>query len=516
MMKKLLFFLILMSILGGIYSQNVTNWLFGAISSLDRHELVFNSGSPLLIHKEFPCYFTKPSSIQDENGEHIIYSNGSAVYNKWDKPLLNGIGINQPYYNLYDSLYGGYFNLILPYPDDSNKYYLFYNSLYESIFFMPTTPTFYGWGNGQKYVKYAIVDMSLNNDSGAVVLKNQYLITSAVDTLGNAPFAAVRHGNGQDWWLFIDRFRDDSVFCFRIDSQGIHGPYSQSTMGLIKRMPGWGAAGYMLFSPDGKKFAKVFPRNGLTIYDFDRCSGLLLNPIHLEYPTYYPGADTVICCPEQTPFGYSPMLQAIEFSANSKYLYWTGDSSLFQYDLTVADIPNSYIEVGSTPQNGMGFAKLGPDRKIYIWEQYGTTLHVINNPDFPGINCAFMPNQIDFSVTSSRTGSLSPFYPNYELGPLQGSLCDTINTVSIQEPYIESVKVYPNPASDVLTVEVILEGSATVLLFNALGQVVLQSAVLESGKTQIHLRGIPDGIYFYEVIDDKKVGSYGKVVIQRE
>ena len=506
-MKKLLMLFFLFSGHSS-YTQTVSKWVFSSGVNSPVLEWTFlNGGPPALNQKNLGCIFLNAAVINKEGGDYVLYSNGTSVYNRWDKALQNGLSLNSPYTNTYDSLLGGY-TLILPFPGDSNKHYIFYNSLSGSVFWMPTTPTFYGWGNGQKYVKYAIADMSLNNDSGAVILKNQDLITSSVDTLGFTPFTAVKHGNGRDWWLFIDRFRDDSVFYFRIDPQGIHGPFNQSTMGLIKRMPGWGNSGYMLFSPDGKKFIKTLPRNGLNIYDFDRCTGLLSNPIHIEYPTYYPGTDTILCCPEQKPFGQYPPLQTVAFSANSKYLYWSGDTSVFQYDLNAADIPNSYIKIGKTAIP-IGFAKLAPDRKIYLWSGASGYMHVINSPDISGMQCGFQENL--FSQLYSTIGY--PSYPNYELGPLQGSLCDTISTVSIQEPDIESVKVYPNPASDLLTVEILSEASFT--LRNTLGQEILRKAIPQTSKTQINIANIPEGIYFYEILHEKKEVYYGKVIIQR-
>ena len=47
--------------------------------------------------------------------------------------------------------------------------------------------------------------------------------------------------------------------------------------------------GQVCFSPDGHRFAYYWPGpRGLEIFDFDRCTGLFSNPIHI--PTVSTGA----------------------------------------------------------------------------------------------------------------------------------------------------------------------------------------------------------------------------------
>ena len=63
------------------------------------------------------------------------------------------------------------------------------------------------------------------------------------------------------------------------------------------------------------------------------------------------------------------------------------------------------------------------------------------------------------------------------------------------------VKLYPNPANDILTVEVknISNSKAEIILYNAIGQHVYQSSF--TGKQQIDVSSLPQGIYLLQIND---------------
>jgi hypothetical protein len=82
-----------------------------------------------------------------------------------------------------DSLVGAawyYETTIIPFPDDTNKYYVF------SIGVTTTDGLF-----------FHVVDMSLDNGQGVVIAKNTQLLNfRMVDCI-----LAIKHGNGRDWWI---------------------------------------------------------------------------------------------------------------------------------------------------------------------------------------------------------------------------------------------------------------------------------------------------------------------------
>ncbi|MBX7240320.1 MAG: T9SS type A sorting domain-containing protein [Bacteroidia bacterium] len=502
----LIIYLCLFATLSLNAQNEVKEWIINkAGAPYNVHRLIdFRSGLPVFTWDTLGCNINYSAALIDNQyGNRLFYSNGTSVFNRKDSIMPNSTNYNYPYGGNFDSINGAGARAsptILPFPSDSLKYYLVH---------LPSGGKFwtdaYGWASPSLY--YSVIDMNLQNGLGDMSLKRVPIIEN--DTITPASiYTFTRHGNGKDWWLVVPRMNVDSVYIFLLTDTGVVKYPSQCTIGgnqgdtlVIYRR------NVIRFSQDGSKLGAYFQRQKVYVYDFNRCTGELSDSVTIPLPT-----DCI-----SGPSGYM-FIDDLLFSNNNTKLYLSLRCRVEQYDLTVSDINGSKVAVYSTsnsPMNGnewVGYMHSGPDRKIYISANNGASLDVINFPDVSGSGCQYE----HMAYTFPNGGSpCFPFYPNYELGPLQGSICDTISTVSIHDPDIESVKVYPNPASDVLTVEVLPGNSAGLILRNALGQVVLQSAVPESGKTQIPLKGIPDGVYFYEVIDDKKVGSYGKVVIQR-
>jgi PKD repeat protein len=69
-------------------------------------------------------------------------------------------------------------------------------------------------------------------------------------------------------------------------------------------------------------------------------------------------------------------------------------------------------------------AQLAPDQRIYISATNGIQyLHVIDNPDKAGADCGFREKGLKLPTYNQ---SSMPNFPNYRLGPLDGSPCDTL------------------------------------------------------------------------------------------
>ena len=173
------------------------------------------------------------------------------------------------------------------------------------------------------------------------------------------------------------------------------------------------------FSQDGSKYVIVEGKliSGpveVHLYDFDRCTGLLSNPQYWTIPI-------------------SPIFaEGCAISPNSRYLYASAYTELWQYDLWADDVEASGILVGEYD----GFlvhnfftthfyqAELAPDGKIYITCTNGVRyMHVIHNPDEAGLACNFEQRGLYLPTHNSFA---APNWPNYRLGPLDGSPCDTL------------------------------------------------------------------------------------------
>jgi hypothetical protein len=89
------------------------------------------------------------------------------------------------------------------------------------------------------------------------------------------------------------------------------------------------------------------------------------------------------------------------------------------------------------------------------------------------------------------------------------------NVVGIDEAEIQNIQVYPNPATNQITIDHLfpVDGKSTYLVTNILGEVLLQEPVTAS-KQVINMESLYNGIYFVTVKSDQG-NSTQKVIINR-
>jgi hypothetical protein len=73
---------------------------------------------------------------------------------------------------------------------------------------------------------------------------------------------------------------------------------------------------------------------------------------------------------------------------------------------------------------------------------------------------------------------------------------------------LESIAVYPNPASANITIESTIKGSLSIL--NSSGQIILQQELAEPTIT-IDVSHLPGGVYLIRVMGEKKM-LVGKII----
>jgi hypothetical protein len=120
----------------------------------------------------------------------------------------------------------------------------------------------------------------------------------------------------------------------------------------------------------------------------------------------------------------------VAVSFNSRYLYVSNNTILYQYDLSSQDILSSQIIIDTYDGFQDPFATtfyqmaLAPDGKIYMFCTNSTkSLGVIHNPDSSGLACHFKPHSYKLP-TNAGIGAID--LPNYRLGPEDGSVCDSL------------------------------------------------------------------------------------------
>ena len=123
----------------------------------------------------------------------------------------------------------------------------------------------------------------------------------------------------------------------------------------------------------------------------------------------------------------------VAFSPNGRFVYMLSSTFVLQADTWAPDIAASLDTVAVwdgfiAPNNGLPttfFAmQPGPDGRVYFNTNNSTPyLHYINRPDLKGDSCQVVQHGIELPFNNIFT---SPHFPNYRLGPLDGSPCDTL------------------------------------------------------------------------------------------
>ena len=375
----------------------------------------------------------------DTNGNVLFTTNGIFVFDSTSNIMLGCDTLN-PGVWAHDWESEGYplpqGALALPAAGNNQLWYLFHGRISDI-----STP---GTGaSDMRDVFYTIIDMTQNSGKGKVVsLRNPILQNEILDY---GKLTACRHANGRDWWVLFFNNLLTKYHRILLDLNGVNdlGWTNLATMGIP-----FTGLGQSQFSQDGTKYmtySGISKQSGefLEIFDFDRCTGSLTSQREIH---------TFDSC----------FASGLAISPNSRFVYTSCGASVNQYDMEALDIEASKTTVAIwdgfvDPEFPVGtlFFLMGntPDGKIIVNSCNSVRfLHLINTPDSPGLSC----NVLQHSLPLYTFNALSmPNYPNFRLGPVDGSACDTLGIdVGIAEPPKQAynpqaaLEVYPNPAGN--------------------------------------------------------------------
>jgi len=422
-MKKNIIFWFLLGIPVIAFSQERNNtWLLGNDPGWPNvGRMVFDTNSYQLLteQRKMPFKGTQ-ATISDDNGNFLMSSNGVWIANANNDTMMNGQGLNPgPNVNSNpDGLLDPYANLLFPFPGDSSKYVLIHHT--------------HDW-DGYSYPSYkvfeSIIDINLDGGLGGVILKNNIIFS---DTM-NWGFGACKHANGRDWWIVASKHNSDKIFKLLYTPYGVTSISSQ----YLNVPVAWYNVTHLDFSPNGEKFAysvydSVSINSTLLLFDFDRCSGLFSNP-------------NII------PITNGIYLWGVSFSPNSNFLYTCSSGIIFQINIT-----NLSIDTVATYDGFIsGFPPtccattffnmyLAANGKIYVTSGSSVKhLHEMNFPDSAGVACDIQQHAI--SLGNYFHLRAVPNHPNYFLGPVVGSICDSLtSTHEITHDFKFAISPNPN------------------------------------------------------------------------
>lgn len=432
-----------------------------------------------VVQQSLAFNFESTSAVAtDTTGQLLFYSNGCSVANRLHMVMPNGMGLNPGDIAEQVCPELGYIvpqgAMVLPDPGNTERFYLFHTgAAYDPVHKLDLGPLY-----------YSVVDMSLDGGLGDIISKNNSILSGAA--LG--AFTAVRHGNGRDWWVIVSSGSDQYWFTFLITPTGVTTRPVQ-VIGFM--LPACEKQGALTVSPDGSHLAKWGECKVLQL-DFDRCSGIISHSLEIPTPTQWiPGG-------------------GLAYSPSGRYLYATSHNVLFRADMEVGTahfdtLRFSYDPFLASPYfvRGNTFHQLinGADGRIYgNIPSRARQLHIIDNPEAASNEeLIFLPRGLQLPVTNVRT---LPHFPNFRLYDAPGSLCDTleinspVSTYQIHNLCDAGIKLYPNPATDMVHIGLADCDIQRIRVMNALGyEVKVNLTYFDASGASIQVGHLPPGLY---------------------
>jgi len=495
----------------GVFAQREGHmWLFGNYTGLD-----FNSGVAVPVSSKVLGYPLAPklhnSTLSDSSGHLRYYENNLP-------PGYGAIGIH----DRLDSLIMG------PILTSSNTFYV--DGRYDTRFlpFRGTDKIAYVYIDiypPRSTLNYIMLSDTMRDGLGGVWDDSVRVVSR--DSLTPIGLGCVRHANGRDWWVVAHEFLSDTFITalFTPDTAYVvHKQQIGTYQGIYHASPtSGGGVGVIRFSPTGNKLLRANGERLIELYDFDRCTGLLSN--------------LNIISPPSATFGHNDA----EFSPNEKFIYVTTVDSLgpgpkygpriYQFEIEEPDSNLRRVIIDSFPavtgqMIGMfHYLSLGHDNKIYVSliPKDSFYLSVIQEPDVKGTACNFQRSGLYMGGMKTIATSL-PQHPSYTIGPIDGSLCDTLGLDAYPPIVYSSNKsmggtdfiIYPNPADAYC----IISGTALpevlrASLYDIQGRThKLPVLPLSALQKQLDLRNFPPGMYVLEIETSKGMYRH-KIRIER-
>ncbi len=470
-------------------------------------------------------------AISDARGEFQFYTNGNVVVS-WDKYIMEGgkgfnEGASYDDFNpimgdtVMNSAYTPYAYMVIPDAFEEKVYYMIHAFVREE----GDALRLYG-----DKMQISKIDMSANGGRGKVVYKNRYFD----EELMGSTFTLIKHANGRDWWVVRrsqDGLRYKSILLQRDSVVQVVNSYVTGLSTQDFTYDDWfvTSTSGLYASVDGSMLIDEFGVGTSMWLSFDRCSG----EVSL-IDTIYTGKMPL----ELSGNVIYDRYYFLQFSPSGRYLYGGSWSNFAQWDLEAEDVEGSKVVLSGTPwgldqdQNviegwwgGLTVFSLGPDGKIYNLIRYNHS--VIEHPDEKGAACGLcLAAEHPPSCLGVPYSLYSGWYPNYRLGPLEGSGCDTLENWSPPglppegEEY--GVSVWPNPvvSGGSVSIEISLpdysKGAANLEVVDVLGRVLSRHVFPPYAYMhELSIEGWASGVYHLVLRDGRDVKAVERMVVIR-
>jgi hypothetical protein len=377
------------------------NWINGVKlaqqDSITNFLINFNHYPPSIDFLNTDIFFTGTEhSISDNDGNLLFYSNGCSLWEHGDTSILISDSLSAESYSCENGNAFRHPQTLFSLPIGQNKYLILGAS--DQLVSNCGIPYYY----------YLVIDFS--NPPAKITTEKTILTEGCIRFL-----SCSRHANGRDWWVIAAENETKEFRRWLITPDSMYGPNIQQYDFEFEDGLWWD------FTPDGNTMLIRGYKDGyILLLDFDRCTGLFSNPVKIIMSPY--GSFTAV------------------FSPDGRFIY-TSDmhfKELVQFDRMSPDIAASkktvaYYDGFIDPkiinaQTLFGSFQRGPNGKIYIYAGDTHYMHVINFPNRLGDSCNPVLRAITFPQFTFR-GYTS--YANYRLGPIDGSVCDSLGIDNI-------------------------------------------------------------------------------------
>ena len=174
--------------------------------------------------------------------------------------------------------------------------------------------------------------------------------------------------------------------------------------------------------------------------------------------------------------------------------------------------PDNYINGNNTIcyNQTKGYTAFGPVGSGYVWSatspfvvssQSGTTCNVLA----PGYSTSGVV-RVTFTDVCGNSRTLTK--------PISsGSSCSA--RMAALAPADSSVRIFPNPAADVLKIESRNAGVYQVKLYNRLQKIVRTAKSVNAEPLQINVKDLPEGLYFLQISDVNGNVTRKRVIVKK-